>query len=122
MHRLILALGVLAGSLCFATASMAQRACVLDPDGEVVCGPLVQPGYVPQREYRGPPPGFGDRRDFDDRRYRDDERRGPPRAVPTRCQPGYTVQDGECKPYRGPQKCQPGYTVQDGECKPYTGR
>ena len=58
-------------------------------------------------------------------RYRD----GP-------CPPGYTVQDGVCKPYRGPygpgygagygyryrdSPCPPRYTVQDGVCKPYRG-
>lgn len=122
MRRLILVLGILAGSLCFATASMAQRACVMTSDGEVVCGRLVQPGYAPPpREYREPPPLYDGRREFDDRRYRE-ERRGPPLAVPTKCQPGFTVQDGECKPYRGPQTCQKGFTVQDGQCKPYTGR
>ena len=48
--------------------------------------------------------------------------------------PGWTVQDGVCKPYRGPVTydggyrryrlpCgRPGWTVQDGVCKPYTGR
>ncbi len=115
MHRLIFALGLLVGCLCFATVSMAQRACVQDSDGEIVCGMLVQPGY-------GPPPGFRERRDFERRRDWDDDRRGQQRAAPTRCPPNYTVQDGECKPYRGPQKCQPGFTVQDGECKRYTGR
>jgi hypothetical protein len=87
----------------------------------------VQPGYgPPQREYREPPPDFGGRRDrdFGDRRYRDNERREPERnGPPARCQSGYTVQGGECKPYReGPAKCQKGYTVQDGVCKPYTGQ
>jgi hypothetical protein len=125
MRRLIFALSLLGGCLCFASASMAQRACVLAPDGDVVCGPLVQPGYAPpQREYRGPPPYDGRRdRDYNDRR-RDDDRREPQRnSAPQKCQPGYTVQGGECKPYQGgPAKCQKGYTVQDGVCKPYTGR
>lgn len=120
MRRLILALGIITGSLCLATASMAQRACVMTPDGEVVCGRLVQPDYGPPREYREAPTFFDGRRDFDDRRYRE-ERRGPPPA-PQRCQPGWTVQGGECKPYRAPPTCQKGYTVQDGVCKPYTGR
>jgi hypothetical protein len=120
MRRAILTLGIVAGSLCFAAAVMAQRACVLDSDGEVVCGQLVQPGYAPQREYRAPRPSYEERRD-DEWRYRDGNRQGPPPG-PQRCQPGYTVQGGECKPYRGPQTCQKGFTVQDGVCKPYTGR
>ncbi len=45
------------------------------------------------------------------------------------CPPGYTVQGGVCKPYRGPtgggwrtwNGCPPRYTVQDGVCKPYRG-
>lgn len=115
MRRLVFALSLLVGCVLFTSASLAQRACVVAPQGDVVCGPIVQPGYGPPREYREP---RYDRREYDDRRYRDGDRRGPP----TKCQQGYTVQDGECKPYRGPQKCQPGYTVQDGLCKPYTGR
>lgn len=45
------------------------------------------------------------------------------------CPPGYTVQGGACRPYRGPagggwrtwNGCPPGYTVQGGVCKPYRG-
>lgn len=60
------------------------------------------------------------------------------------CGPGYTLQGGVCKPYRGPnvryydnygpgryygpeyrryhrKPCPEGYTVQDGVCKPYVG-
>jgi hypothetical protein len=45
------------------------------------------------------------------------------------CPPGYTVQGGGCRPYRGPvgggwrtwNGCPPHYTVQDGVCKPYRG-
>jgi hypothetical protein len=127
MRRLIFVLSLLAGCIGFASASMAQRACVLAPDGDVVCGPLVQPGYAPPREYRGPPPDYDRRRDDRDRGYREEERRRDDRRAPQqpqRCQPGYTVQGGECKPYRGgaPTTCQKGYTVQDGVCKPYTGR
>src|SRR5665647_608443 len=142
MRRLIFALSLLVGCIGFASASMAQRACVLAPDGDVVCGPLVQPDYAPPPpreyrgpppEYRGPPPDYDRRRDFDrdgrrddrDRRNRDEDRRDDRRAPqqPQRCQPGYTVQGGECKPYQGgPAKCQKGYTIQDGVCKPYTGR
>lgn len=138
MRRLVLALSLLVACVLFASESMAQRACVLAPQGDVVCGPVVQPGYrPPPRDYREPR-YYDGRRDYDDRRYRDDDRRGPPakcqpgytvqdgvckpyRPPPT-CQPGYTVQGGKCKPYRAPPTCQPGYTVQDGVCKPYTGR
>ena len=52
---------------CPSSRSLAQRACVLAPDGDVVCGPLVQPGYAPPREYRGPPPDYDRRRDDRDR-------------------------------------------------------
>jgi hypothetical protein len=46
------------------------------------------------------------------------------------CPPGYTVQGGNCAPYRGPEGggwntwngCPPGYTVQGGACAPYRGR
>jgi hypothetical protein len=42
------------------------------------------------------------------------------------CPPGYTVQGGNCAPYRGPagggwrtwNGCPPGYTVQGGNCGP----
>jgi hypothetical protein len=45
------------------------------------------------------------------------------------CPPGYTVQGGNCAPYRGPSGggwrtwngCPPGYTVQGGNCAPYQG-
>jgi hypothetical protein len=128
MRRLILVLSLVAGSLWFAGAAQAQRACVLSPDGDVVCGPLVQPGYAPPpppREYRAPPPFYEERRGEDWRRdgdrRRDDDRRGPP-PQPQRCQPGYTVQGGKCQPYHAPPTCQKGFTVQDGVCKPYTGR
>jgi hypothetical protein len=122
MRRWVLVLAglaILAGSLSFVGAATAQRACVLDPEGYVVCGPLVQPGYAPPPDYRGPPP-------YDDgRRYRDYDRRerdGDRRRAEPKCQKGYTVQGGVCKPYRAPPTCQKGYTVQDGVCKPYTGR
>jgi hypothetical protein len=58
----------------------------------------------------------------------------PPRPSPyyygyRPCPPGYTVQGGACKPYRGAvgggwntwNGCPPGYTVQDGACQPYRG-
>jgi len=75
-----------------------------------------------------PPPygGYdgGDRYDGP-RHYRDRDRdRG------NGCPPGYTVQGGNCAPYRGPEGggwntwngCPPGYTVQGGACAPYRGR
>jgi hypothetical protein len=45
------------------------------------------------------------------------------------CPPGYTVQGGNCAPYRGPagagwrtwNGCPPGYTIQGGNCAPYRG-
>jgi hypothetical protein len=43
------------------------------------------------------------------------------------CPPGWTVQGGNCAPYKGPggvgwntpNGCPPGYTVQGGNCAPY---
>ena len=45
------------------------------------------------------------------------------------CPPGYTVQGGNCAPYRGTggggwntwNGCPPGYTIQGGNCAPYQG-
>jgi hypothetical protein len=44
------------------------------------------------------------------------------------CPPGYTIQGGNCAPYRGHgggwniyNGCPPGYTIQGGACKPYRG-
>jgi hypothetical protein len=51
------------------------------------------------------------------------------------CRPGWSFQDGVCKPYRGPvgygggyyggygynNSCAPGWSLQDGRCKPYRG-
>ena len=45
------------------------------------------------------------------------------------CPPGYTVQDGICKPYLGGygggwntwNGCPPDYTIQSGRCLPYRG-
>lgn len=125
MRRAIFALSLLGGFLCAVPVAGAQQACVLAPNGAVVCGPIVQPGY-------GPPPyeprqNFEGRRDRDEgeRRGREDERRreGLDRNRPAiRCPANFTLQGGECKPYRAPPTCQKGFTVQDGVCKPYTGR
>jgi hypothetical protein len=46
------------------------------------------------------------------------------------CPPGWTVQGGNCAPYKGPggggwntyNGCPPDYTVQGGNCAPYRGR
>jgi hypothetical protein len=51
------------------------------------------PGYGPHLEPRY-------ERDYDERRYRRDDRRHYHRSAAA-CPKGYTVQDGVCKPYRG---------------------
>jgi hypothetical protein len=124
MRRTVFSLSLLGAFLCSASIAVAQRACILAPDGRVICGPIVQPpGYRPPAEYDGPRPYYDNRGDrYDrDRRYRDDERRynERDRNRPLRCPPNYTVQDGKCKPYHPPPTCQKGYTVQGGKCKPY---
>jgi hypothetical protein len=48
---------------------------------------------------------------------------------PNGCPPGYSLQGGNCAPYKGPvgggwntwNGCPPGYTVQGGNCAPYRG-
>ncbi len=73
------------------------------------------PPPPPEEDY-GPPPGY--------------YQRPPPGYYDRPCPPGFTVQDGACKPYRGPaggnwrtwNGCPPGYTVQGGECRAYRGR
>jgi opacity protein-like surface antigen len=48
---------------------------------------------------------------------------------PHGCPPGYSLQGGNCAPYRGPQGggwntyngCPPGYTIQGANCAPYRG-
>src|SRR5271166_6138338 len=71
-------------------------------------------------QYYPPPPGYG---------Y------GYGYQTYNGCPPGYTVQGGNCAPYRGPvgpgygygyghrtyNGCPPGYTVQGGNCAPYQG-
>jgi hypothetical protein len=54
--------------------------------------------YEPPRRYYGPPPDEGSVFQFNFG-GRDERRYAPP--VRGRCQPGYTIQDGLCKPYRG---------------------
>jgi hypothetical protein len=46
------------------------------------------------------------------------------------CPPGWTVQGGNCAPYKGSagagwrarNDCPPGYAIQSGACQPYRGR
>jgi hypothetical protein len=72
------------------------------------------PPPTPEEDY-GPPPGY--------------YQRPPPGYYDRPCPPGFTVQSGACKPYRGPaggnwrtwNGCPPGYTVQGGECRAYCG-
>ena len=74
--------------------------------------------------YYGPPPGYG--YDYPPPRY---GYRGYPGADPNGCPPGYSLQGGNCAPYRGPagggwrtwNGCPPNYTIQGGACQPYRG-
>jgi hypothetical protein len=106
----IFILSLVGGMLFLASVSIAQQVCVLAPNGEVVCGPLVQrgpqPGYIPP----SPEPYYEPGPYFDERGYRverrpDEPRRNPPPPLhappahpPIHCQPGFTVQGGVCKP------------------------
>ena len=104
-HRPIFALALLGSCINFLQFH-AQQACVLSPEGDVVCGQLVQPGYAPPppREYYGPVRPFGGRE------FHTDERQGPPPGPPkagpgpapkgpplVHCQPGFVVHNGVCK-------------------------
>jgi hypothetical protein len=83
--------------------------------GAITIGTLAPANaqYYPPPNY-GPPPGYG---------YRSYP------ADPNGCPPGYTLQGGNCAPYRGPvgggwrtwNGCPPNYTVQGGVCQPYRG-
>jgi hypothetical protein len=73
------------------------------------CCVTIEPLSPIYAQYYPPPPGYG---------------------YPTYngCPPGYTVQGGNCAPYRGHgggwntyNGCPPGYTVQGGNCAPYQG-
>ena len=95
MRKTIIALGLLAGIAGTADVASAQ---------------YYEDGYRPryrERYYDGPPRYYAPR-------YR--------RAA---C-PANLVPDnyGRCVPWRPTRgsECLPGYTVQDGRCKPYTGR
>jgi hypothetical protein len=69
-------------------------------------------------QYYYPPPGYGNGYGY---RY------GYGYRTPNGCPPGWTVQGGNCAPYKGPggggwntpNGCPPGYTVQGGNCAPY---
>jgi hypothetical protein len=85
--------------------------------GKFHCGTraiLLSAASPPEEDY-GPPPGY--------------YQRPPPGYYDRPCPPGFTVQGGACKPYRGPaggnwrtwNGCPPGYTVQGGECRAYHG-
>jgi hypothetical protein len=80
--------------------------------------PLKAQYYYPPPGYAYPPPGYG---------YR-----SYPGADPNGCPPGYSLQGGNCAPYRGPRGggyypgadpngCPPGYSLQGGNCAPYRG-
>jgi hypothetical protein len=82
--------------------------------------------YYPPPNY-GPPPGYG--YDYPPPRY---GYRSYPGADPNGCPPGYSLQGGNCAPYRGPvgrgyypgadpNGCPPGYSLQGGNCAPYKG-
>lgn len=93
MRKTTLAVGLLAGILGTADGASAQ---------------YYQDGYGPR--YREAPQYY----DGGQRYYRQ------------RACPGNLVPDGRggCRPWRPMRgsECPPGYTVQDGRCKPYTGR
>jgi hypothetical protein len=69
-----------------------------------------------------PPPGYGG-----DDGYGYRHGYGYHRRTWNGCPPGWTVQGGNCAPYKGPggggwntpNGCPPGYTVQGGNCAPY---
>jgi hypothetical protein len=83
----------------------------------IALGALVVPAKAqyyppPGYGYGYPPPGYG----YGYRTWNG-------------CPPGWTVQGGNCAPYRGPggggwdtsNGCPPGYTIQGGNCAPYKG-
>jgi hypothetical protein len=119
MRRPIFVLSLIGGFLCSASGAFAQRVCVLAPNNEIVCGPIVQRGPQPQyapppppEPYDEPEPYVGERRFHDDRHF--DEQLGnrspgppPPHTLPAHPAPAHP-----------PIHCQPGFTVQGGVCKP----
>ena len=74
-------------------------------------------------QYYPPPPGYGYGYGYG---YRHGYGYG---ADPHSCPPGYSLQGGNCAPYKGPSGggwntyngCPPGYTIQGGNCAPYRG-
>jgi hypothetical protein len=96
--------------------------------GAITIGTLAPANaqYYPPPNY-GPPPGYG--YDYPPPRY---GYRSYPGADPNGCPPGYSLQGGNCAPYRGPvgrgyypgadpNGCPPGYSLQGGNCAPYKG-
>ena len=82
--------------------------------GGIALGTLASVPRASAQYY--PPPGYGYGYGYGYRTYNG-------------CPPGYTVQGGNCAPYRGPggggwntdNGCPPGYTIQGGNCAPYRG-
>jgi hypothetical protein len=107
MRRLLLAFGLLGGLVGTADIAVAQD-CVQDQYGRVICGQRVRPYYAPQPRYYQPAPQpYYQQREYyrgGGGRYENDEGyRSPSRRSGTwnGCRPGYTIQDGVCKPYTG---------------------
>jgi hypothetical protein len=98
--------------------------------GAIALGTLVPAKaqyYPPPPGYGPPPPGYG--YDYPPPRY---GYRSYPGADPNGCPPGYSLQGGNCAPYKGPRGggyypgadpngCPPGYSLQGGNCAPYKG-
>jgi hypothetical protein len=86
-------------------------------------GAAVGSSMPADAQYYPPPPPYG-------YGYGSGYGYGPGWRTWNGCPPGYTVQGGNCAPYRGPvgggwrtwNGCPPGYTVQGGVCQPYRGR
>jgi hypothetical protein len=112
MNRLAMAVVTLIGLAATTNLAVARDGCGrgLYWDGQA-CRPMGGPGY--RGGYYG---GY----------------ESPTAHV---CNPGWSLQDGVCKPYRGPvgygggyyrgygynNSCRPGWSLQDGVCKPYRG-
>ena len=77
-----------------------------------VCSNVTVETLAPANAQYYPPPGYG---------Y------GHRHRTWNGCPEGWTVQGGNCAPYKGPggggwntwNGCPPGYTVQGGNCAPY---
>jgi len=99
--RLTLLIGSIAALICASADTANAQACIRDDYGRVLCGEPVSP----YRQH-----GYAPRRNYDDGYYDRGYRGGyygysyPRPNTPTAqypCQPGWTVQSGHCKPYRG---------------------